>query len=281
MQCLKLRIVNLVEPAAPVIDYRMSSSPWCKSISISPKENYVVVGFENSLVRFFKTTASETPREDRLHPYHEDCKDCPQVDSLSFSNDGLVILASTRNPKSGTIQVFAWRFPFITVQELSTCRYRVPLHQSEDNGITSAIFRSGQSCDENLICITTWTQSGLPILIQPEDDHRSEIKGRLGSRIQCAAFSPSGKDLAMVNEKGHLYQISSMNSNPMNIRKIATSKELTAKSQSFDMAFMTLSDEETIVLAWADSSKSTGFIKRIPIRSNVSTPNLALLRDIY
>jgi WD40 repeat protein len=269
--------MNIVQPSAPVVDYKMSSSPWCKSISICPKENYVVVGFENSTVRFFKTTNSENPREDRLHPHHEDCRDCPPVDSLSFSNDGLVLLAGTRSPKSGTIQVYAWRFPFVNFIELSTCRYRVPLHESEDNGISSTIFRSGPGNEENLICISTWTQSGVPMLIQPEYNHRSEVRtelssrqGRLGSRIQCAAFSPSGKELAMVNEKGHLYQISNLNSNPMDIRRIATSKELTAKSDSFAMAFMSLSDEEVIILAWVDTAKSVGYVKKIPMRFDVS-----------
>lgn len=70
----------------------------------------------------------------------------------------------------------------------------------------------------------------------------------------------------MVNEKGHLYSISSLNSNPMDIRRIATSKELTAKSESFAMAFMSLSDEEAIILAWADSTKSVGYVKKIPMR---------------
>lgn len=67
----------------------------------------MVVGFENSLVRFFKTTNSDPPRDDRMHPHHDDCKECPSVDTLSFSNDGLVLLAGTRNPKSGTIQIYA------------------------------------------------------------------------------------------------------------------------------------------------------------------------------
>jgi hypothetical protein len=243
-----------------------------------------VVGFENSIVRFFKTTNSEQPREDRLHGrHHKVCTECPPVDTLSFSNDGLVLLASTRSPKSGTIQIYSWRFPFLSFEELSSCRYHVPLHESEDNGTSSAIFRSGPGGEENLMCITTWTQSGVPILVQPEDGHRSDIRtdtssrqGRLGSRIQGAAFSSSGRELAMVNDKGHLYQMSSLNSNPMDIRRIANSKELTAKSDSFAMAFMTLPDEEAIVLAWADSSKATGYVKKIPIVLSVS-PTLLLL----
>lgn len=257
----------------------MSTSPWCKSIAICPRENYVVVGFENSLVRFFKTAGTEAPRDDRLHPHHEDCKDCPPVDTLSFSNDGLVLLGGTRSPKNGTIQIFVWKFPFTTVQELSTCRYRVPLHESEDNGISSSVFRSGSGSgnEDNLICITTWTQSGTPLLIQPDDNQRSEIRtdastrqGRLGNRIQCAAFSPSGKELAMVNERGHVYQIASLNSNPMDIRRVATTKELTAKTDSFSMTFMNLQDEESIVVAWADCTKAIGYVKKIPMRFDVS-----------
>ena len=273
--------MNLLQPSVPVVEYRMSTSPWCKSICICPKENNVVVGFENSLVRFFKTARSEQIREERLHHHHDDCRDCPPVDTLSFSNDGLVLLAGTRSPKTGTIQIYLSRFPFPNpaFQELPTCRYRVALHESEDNGITSTIFRTGggSGSEESLICVTTWTQSGTPILIQPDDNHRTEIRstvsgrqGTLGSRIQCAAFSPSGKELAMINEKGHLYQISSLNSNPMDIRRIATSKELTAKSQSFAMSYMVLSDEEAIIIAWADSSKCMGYIKKIPLKFDVS-----------
>jgi hypothetical protein len=56
----------------------------------------------------------------------------------------------------------------------------------------------------------------------------------------------------------------------MDIKQIATSKELTAKSDSFAMAFMTLPDEEAIVLVWADSSKAMAFVKKIPMPSNVS-----------
>jgi len=263
----------------------MSTSPWCKSISICPKENYVVVGFENSLIRFFKTASSIESRDEKLHHHHEDCRDCPPVDTLSFSNDGLVLLAGTRSPKTGTIQIYVSRFPYTApaFQELPTCRYRVALHESEDNGITSAIFRTGggSGSEENLICVTTWTQSGTPILIQPDDNHRSEIRslvssrqGTLGSRIQCAAFSPSGKELAMINEKGHLYQISSLNSNPMDIRRISTSKQLTAKSESFAMSYMNLSDEDAIIIAWADSSKCVGYIKKIPMKFDVSSSGL-------
>ncbi|KAH8743504.1 hypothetical protein F5882DRAFT_313454 [Hyaloscypha sp. PMI_1271] len=274
-QKLTLRIVNLIRISVPVIEYRMPSSPWCSSITICPKENQVVVGFDNSVVRFFETTKSEEPREDRLHSrFHKDCKHCPAVDTLSFSNDGLVLLASTRT--RGTIQVYSWRFPFVDFQELTPCRYHVPLHESEDNGTTSAIFRSGTANEDNLVCLTTWTQSGTPILVQPYDGHRSEIRtetsshqGKLGSRIQCAAFSPTGRELAMVNDKGHLYMISNLNSNPLEVRRIATSKELTTKSDWFAMEFVSLPGEEAIVLAWADSSKAIGYVKKLPVKYNV------------
>lgn len=258
----------------------MPSSPWCRSIAICPLENYVIVGFENSIVRFYKTTHSEDPREDHLQSIsHREAQETPSVDTLSFSNDGLALLASTRSAKTGTIHVYIWRFPFDTFQELPKCRYRVPLHESEDNGVSSAIFRPGPGIAEELVCITTWTQSGDPVIVQPEDGHTNVIKAdisssskRLGSRIQCAAFSPSGKLLATVNDKGHLYQISSLNSYPMEVRRIANSKELTAKSESFAMAFMALSDEAAIVLAWVDSNKARGFIKKIPITSSVNAP---------
>ena len=270
--------MNLVQPTAPAVEYRMPSSLWCRSISVCPKENYVVVGFENSIVRFFKTTPSENPREDRLHGrWHKECKECPPVETLSFSNDGLVLLGSTRDPRNGTIQIYSWSFPFLSFQELSSCRYHVPLHESEDNGVSSAIFRSGPGRDENLICITTWTQSGVPVLIQPEEGLKNAIKteissrqGRLGSRIQCAAFSPSGRELALVNDKGHLYQISNLNSSPMEVKRMATSRELTAKSDSFAMTYMTFPDDEVIIMVWADSSRAAGYVKRIPVTPGVS-----------
>jgi hypothetical protein len=274
----KLRIVNLIQANIPAIEHRMPSSPWCTSITICPKENQVVVGFDNSIVRFFKTTNSEEPREDRLHNrFHKDCKSCPAIDTLSFSRDGLVLLASTR--MRGTIQVYSWRFPFVDFQEVAACRYYIPLHELEDNGTSSAIFRSGMGNEESLICITTWTQSGTPLLIQPHDGHRTEIRtepsthqGKLGSRIQGAAFSPTGRELVMVNDKGHVYIISNLNSNPLEVKRIATSKELTTKSDWFAMEFMSLPDEEAIVLAWADSAKGMGYVKKIPVKYSVRSP---------
>jgi hypothetical protein len=247
----------------------------------------VVVGFENATVRFFNARNPDQPREDRLHAVlHQNCRGCPSVDTLTFSNDGLVLLASTRNPKTGLIQTYSWRFPFHAFQELTTCRYPVPLHESEDNGVSSALFRPGLDGEENLVCITTWTQSGTPVLIQPQDGYRSEIRtdmsgrhSKLGNRVQCAAFSPSGKELVMVNDKGHVFQVSNLNSSPMDVRRIASSRELTTKSDSFAMSFMSLSDEEYIVLAWADPSRAAGWIRKIPTVSRnlfgvVDTPGL-------
>lgn len=281
-QKLTLRIVNLIQPSVPMIEYRMPSSPWCHSICIDPKENHVVVGFDNSTVRFFNTVKFEEPREERLHiRNHRDCRQCPPIDTLSFSSDGLVLIASTRSPKNGMIQIYAWRFPFEESQELATCRYQVPLHESEDNGVSSAIFRSGVGGEENLICISTWTQSGVPVLVQPQGGHRSEIRsessthqGKLGNRIQCAAFSPTGGELALVNDKGHLYHISNLNASPMEVKRIATSKELTTRSDAFAMTFMKLPDEEAIVMAWADSSKAVGYVKKVPLRysDTLNTP---------
>jgi hypothetical protein len=232
----------------------------------------VVLGFEQATVRFFKARLLEQPREDRLHAhFHTDCRSCPSVDTLAFSNDGLALLASTRSPKTGLVQTYLWRFPFHIVQELTSCRYPIPLHESEDQGVSSALFRRSVDGEDNLIVITTWTQSGTPILIQPQDGHRSEIRtdissrhSKLGNRIQCAAFSSSGRDLVMVNDKGHVFQVSNLNSSPMDVRRIASTKELTAKTDSFNMSFMMLSDEEHVVVAWADSARATGWVKKIP-----------------
>jgi len=208
------------------------------------------------------------------------------VDTLSFSIDGLVLLGSTRSPKSGMIQVYSWRFPFSTFEEISTCRYQVPLHESEDGGVSSAIFRSGPGGDESLVCITTWTQSGVPLLVEPQGGHRTDIRteisfrqNKLGNRIQCAAFSPSGTELAMVNDRGDLYKVSNLNSSPMDIKKVATSRELTAKSDSFAMVFMTLPDEEAIVMAWAECAGGVGYIKKIPtVSSSVSETYTFILK---
>jgi len=68
----------------------------------------------------------------------------------------------------------------------------------------------------------------------------------------------------MVNDKGSLYHVSHLNASVMEVRKVATSRELTARSDSFAMSYMTLSDEENIVLAWADSTKATAWVKKIP-----------------
>ncbi|KAM3072533.1 hypothetical protein ACMFMG_009329 [Clarireedia jacksonii] len=272
---LTLRIVNL-QTSLPVVEYPLPAALWASSIAISPNETTVAVGFNNATVYFYKTTGSAEPREDRLHArIHQECEDCPDVETLSYSDDGMHLLASTRSAKNGAVQIYFWMTPNQASQELLSCRYLVPLHESEDRGISSAIFRSKTGIEEVLICISTWTQSGVPVLVHPKTGQKTDIRtessrhGKLGSRIQCASFSPSGKELAMVNEKGHLYLISALNSTPLDIRKIAVSRELTIKSDSFAMAFMSLPDEESaIVMAWIDPSKtSTGMIRKIPLTS--------------
>ncbi|KAI9150462.1 hypothetical protein HJFPF1_10229 [Paramyrothecium foliicola] len=276
-QKLTLKIVNLAQPTVPAIEYRMPSKPWCKSIAIDRNHNYVALGFENAIVRFFKMTNHEQPREDRLHQ-HPDCRSCPSVDTLSFSNDGLALLASTRSLRTGIIQSYLWRFPFLTFQELSACRYPVPLHESEDNGVSAAVYRSDTNGEGGLVCITTWTQSGTPVLVDSRGGHRSPIRseasgrhGKLGNRIQCAAFSPSGQELAIVNDKGHVFHISNLNSQPIDVRRVASSKELTGKSTSYSMTFATAAEEDFIMLAWTDVAKSAATIKKIPVANRVSS----------
>lgn len=237
-----------------------------------------MVGFDNSIVRFYSTAKFEEPREDPLHlrSSHRDCRSCPPVDTLSFSSDGLNLLASTRSMKNGIIQLYSWRFPFEEFGELINCRYTVPLHELEDGGVSSAIFRSGTRGEDNLICITTWTRSGVPVLFQPSDGHRTDIRpdstshhGKLGTRIQCAAFSPTGRELAMVNDKGHLYHITNLNSSLVEVKRVAVSKELTTRSDWFAMTYMSLLDEEAIVLVWADVSKAIAYVKKVPWKYNV------------
>lgn len=242
---------------------------------MNPHETYVVVGFDNSTVRFFQIENTAEPREQRLHSLHI-CKECPAVETLSFSHDGLVLTASTRSPKTGLVQVYVWKYPFLELSEIPACRYNIPLHESEDNGISSAIYRPKSGGGENLICITSWTQSGAPILVQPEQGYKvyvgAESQGhqrRLGSRIQSARFSPSGRQLIMINDKGNLYQITNLNSSFMDAKKLATSKGFTAKSDSFAMAYMSIHDEDSIVLAWAEP-KGAGYVKKIPVMDGVS-----------
>lgn len=270
--------MDLAQVTPTVTEYRVPSTLWCKSIAIDRQENYVVVGFENCLVRFFKTATTGEPREDHLHAVlHDVCKGCPSVDTLSFSQDSLSLVASTRSAK-GVVQIYQWRFPFESFEELPTCRYPVPMHESEDNGISSVVIRSQQGAEDSLICVTTWTQSGTPVLIQPQGGYRTEVKpvsnaahGKLGSRIKCAAFSATGRQLAMVNDKGHFYLISNLNAKPMDIRRRATSRELTSKSCALAMSFMTVASEEMAVMVWVDPSRGKAFMRKTSVGTRVGT----------
>ncbi|KAJ6781445.1 hypothetical protein PWT90_05204 [Aphanocladium album] len=285
-QKLTLRIMDLSQTMPTVTEYRIPSELWCKSIAIDRQENYVVIGFENALVRFFKTTTSEQPREDHLHSMLHTCKSCASVDTLAFSQDGLSLLASTRNAK-GVVQIYLWRFPFDSFEELASCRYPVPMHESEDNGISAVMMRSQQGAEEGLICVTTWTQSGTPVLIQQNGGIKTEMRvpggahGKLGSRIKCAAFSATGRELAMVNDKGHLYLASSLNARPIDIRRKATSRELTSKNCALALSFMTVASEEIAIMMWVDPSRGRAFMRRTPVGMRSSNSILETNGPVY
>ncbi|KAJ3489895.1 hypothetical protein NLG97_g5902 [Lecanicillium saksenae] len=272
---LTLRIMDLSQAMPTATEYRVPSTLWCKSIAIDRQENYVVIGFENALVRFFKTAASEQPREDHLHSMVHSCKSCAPVDTLAFSQDGLGLLASTRNAK-GVVQIYLWRFPFDNFEELAGCRYPVPMHESEDNGVSCVMMRSQQGAEEGLICITTWTQSGTPVLVQQNEGNKTDIKGpsgahgKLGNRIKCAAFSATGRELAMVNDRGHLYLLSNLNARPIEIRRKATSRELTSKNCALALSFITVASEEIAIMLWVDPSRGRAFMRRTPVGMRVS-----------
>jgi hypothetical protein len=75
----------------------------------------------------------------------------------------------------------------------------------------------------------------------------------------------------LVNEKGYLYYVSSLNSSPLDIKRIGTSKELTARSYGFAITFMALPEGDAIVMAWAEPAKAVGYVKKIPITFRVSS----------
>ncbi|XWW92697.1 hypothetical protein V2A60_000622 [Cordyceps javanica] len=215
------------------------------------------------------------------------CKNCASVDTLAFSQDGLSLVASTRSGK-GVVQIYLWRFPFDSYEELAGCRYPVPMHESEDNGISSVMMRSQQGAEEGLICVTTWTQSGTPVLIQQSDGHRTEVKpasstihGKLGNRIKSAAFSASGRELALVNDKGHLYLVSNLNAMPIDIRRKATSRELTSKNCALVLSFMTLASEEAAVMLWVDPSRGKAFMRKTFVGTRSSTSILETNGPVY
>ncbi|GIK07553.1 hypothetical protein Aspvir_003219 [Aspergillus viridinutans] len=271
-----LWIQSMDRMCAPPVEYRIGPTPWCTSMTVSPSGSFVAVGFDRSTVGLFNHSEWQQPRLHRVHArYHQDCKDCPQIATVSFSLDGLVLVCSTRSERNGMIQVYLSHFPFSDFQEVLPCRYRVPLHESEDNGISSVLFQPGMGGKEDIICIATWTQSGVPILVHPNGGHRTEIrvqssassnhKGRLGNRIQAAAFSPSGTELVLVNDQGHVYRVSNLGSIPIEVRRVAKSKEFTTKSESFALAYVHQTDEDSILLCWSDSSKGIGYVKKIPI----------------
>ncbi|GFG11912.1 hypothetical protein IFM61392_07142 [Aspergillus lentulus] len=271
-----LWIQSVDRMSARPVEYCVGPTPWCTSMTVSPSGSFVAVGFDKSTVGLFAPSEWQQPRLHRVHTrYHQDCKDCPPIATVSFSLDGLVLVCSTRSERNGMIQVFLSHFPFSDFQEVLPCRYRVPLHESEDNGISSVLFQPGMGGKEDIICITTWTQSGVPILVHPNGGHRTEIrvqssassnhKGKLGNRIQAAAFSPSGNELVLANDKGHVYRVSNLGSIPIEVRRVATSKELTTKSESFALTYVHQTDEDLILLSWSDSSKGIGYVKKIPI----------------
>lgn len=66
----------------------------------------------------------------------------------------------------------------------------------------------------------------------------------------------------------------------MDVTRVATSRELTAKADNFAMQFVHIPDEgEAIVLAWADVAKGVGWVKKIPVvtsgRDTGSSPSQA------
>ncbi|GFF60150.1 hypothetical protein IFM51744_10193 [Aspergillus udagawae] len=271
-----LWIQSMDRISAPPVEYRVGPTPWCTSMTLSPSGSFVAVGFDRSTVGLFNPSEWQQPRLHRVHArYHQDCKDCPPIATVFFSLDGLVLVCSTRSDRNGMIQVYLSHFPFSDFQEVLPCRYRVPLHESEDNGISSVLFQPGMGGKEDIICITTWTQSGVPILVHPNGGHRTEIrgqssassnhKGKLGNRIQAAAFSPSGSELVLVNDQGHVYRVSNLGSIPIEVRRVATSKEFTTKTESFALAYVHQTDEDSILLCWSDSSKGAGYVKKIPV----------------
>ncbi|KAH3019392.1 hypothetical protein KXW60_006137 [Aspergillus fumigatus] len=280
-----LWIQSLERMTTRPVEYHVGPTPWCTSMTVSPSGSFVAVGFDKSTVGLFAPSEWQQPRLYRVHArYHQDCKDCPPIATVSFSHDGLALVCSTRSERNGMIQVFLSHFPFSEFQEVLPCRYRVPLHESEDNGISSVLFQPGIGGKEDIICITTWTQSGVPILVHPNGGHRTEIrvqssassnhKGKLGNRIQAAAFSPSGHELVLANDKGYVYRVSNLSSIPIEVRRVATSKEFTTKTESFALAYVHQTDEDLILVSWSDSSKGVGYVRKIPIMTTGEVQHL-------
>ena len=107
MPIVQRKILDLSRSTLTV-EYSLPTTPWCTDMSISTRESHVIVGFEDSTIRTFTTKSPEQQRTDHLHPcVHRSGKDYPAVATVSFCNDGTIVLVSTKSPKNGLIQVFS------------------------------------------------------------------------------------------------------------------------------------------------------------------------------
>jgi len=116
--------------------------------------------------------------------------------------------------------------------------------------------------ERSLICVTYWTRSGIPLLIDYASKETRRLDKRtigidIGTRIQQAVFSKSGNALVLINKMGSIFKITIDDMDHIRAQEIGKARCLTrvvAKSQVLDMKVS--ADERSLKVVWVKESGS-------------------------
>ncbi|KAI9773679.1 MAG: hypothetical protein M1840_006953 [Geoglossum simile] len=175
------------------------------------------------------------------------------VVALSFSPDGSQLAATVRDGTAASTYMSPRPFTQLTGPYIDRS---LGVREDDDQGVSSAIC----CAERNLLCVTYWTRSGIPLLIDYASRKSRQLDNRtikldIGTRIQQAVFSRSGHALILINNKGSIFKITIDDIDHIRAEEIGGSRVLSrviGKSQILDMKIA--ADERSLKVVWVKNS---------------------------
>ena len=147
-----------------------------------------------------------------------------------------------------------------------------PQQENDNQGVSTVILSSNR----NLLCITSWTLQGIPLLRDCTKKinkrlEKSEIIGaaNINNRTQQAAFSRSGRILILVDAAGDVFEIFPDSISKVSAKRVTTSQRLRWKAQSIGhqqlLDVKIAEDEKRLRVVWIDEKRNEAQVVTAPI----------------
>ncbi|KAF3286939.1 hypothetical protein TWF970_008769 [Orbilia oligospora] len=187
-------------------------------------------------------------------------------DELSIVRGDILLFRCFPDVSIGQMKIFTLEFGTSGCQMGWDYHIEWQERESDDNGV-SALSLCETKASGSTLCYSTWTMSGQPSIIRwgapgiPSSNHQLHDDS-LGTRIQDMAIVPNADFMALINERGDIYQYAvRIGSRPKHLKTITFGSRRRSTNNFKDRVCLKIDEDHNKIIV-AYTRKGRGYIEK-------------------